>query len=324
MMRRVPVAILFASLAWTTAPALLHLAREAAAMRKLPLRDRRALVTKGFSRATEDVIASTPPNERLALIPRYDHPGETDAAVFFNYYAYPRATRTWFGLQAYALDVDPRRPATVIGFGGGPHRTTYEALREESMRGPNIVRDLQPSAEARRELIVPFVASGDGPPPDLYTVEAIFAADTPANVDVTIFPSGITRRFVVNGRRTFRDLYYETSGTLGFGWARIRSDVPLRTAFHFVNRGRSVSTPIAVVTDPPPMPLHFPPRPAARLWLANFSDEAVIAMAGGVGARVPAHGLIQMGPEVIVTAPKPLFAFLSEKKPDGSTEFIWP
>ncbi|MEA2568070.1 MAG: hypothetical protein QOI24_71 [Acidobacteriota bacterium] len=140
MTRRVLAAILFASLAWTTVPALLHLAREAAALRKLPLGDRRALVTKGFSRATRDVLASTAPNERLALVPRYDHPGESDAAVFFNYYAYPRATRTWSGLSAYALDADPRRPANVVGFGDGPHRTTYAGLRGCSPYAANGVR----------------------------------------------------------------------------------------------------------------------------------------------------------------------------------------
>jgi hypothetical protein len=324
MTRRLLAAILFASLAWTTAPALVRITREAIALRKLPLRDRRARVTSGFSRATHDVLASTPASERLALVPRYDHPGESDAAVFFNYYAYPRATRTWPGLQAYALDRDPHRPKTIVGFGGGPHRTNYAGLREESMRGPNVISDLRPSLVARRELIVPFVASVDGPPPDTYTVEALLVADSRANVDITLYPSGVTRRFVVEGARTFRDLGYDVGGELGIGWARVRSDVPLRTAFHFVNRGRAHSTPIAIVSDPPPLPLHFPARPSARLWIANFGDDEVIAMAGGVGARVPPHGLIQMGPEVIVTAPKPLFAFLSEKKADGSTEFIWP
>ena len=320
MSRRLLAAILFASLVWTTAPALLHGIREASSLRSIPLRERR----DGFFSATKNVLASTPAGERLALVPRYDHPGESDSAVFFNYYAYPRVTRTFPGLQAYALDADPHRPKTLVGFGGAPHRTSYAGLREESMRGPNVISDLQPSLDARRDFIVPFVASVDGPPPDSYTVEALLVAEAPANVAITIFPSGVTRRFAIDGRRLFRDLYYDVTGELGIGWARIESDVPLRAAFHFVNRGRSVATPIAIVSDAPRLPLRFPSRPSARLWIANFGGDEVIAMAGGVGARVPPHGLIQMGQEVIVTAPKPLFAFLSEKKANGTTEFVWP
>jgi hypothetical protein len=324
--RRVAAALLFLSLAWTTAPALLRFTREAAALRMMPLETRREMVMGDFYRNTRRIVASVKPGEPLALVPRAYGRGERDLATFFNYYAYPHPTRTFLGREEYALSsADPKRPKTIVGFSGTPHLTTYEALRARDLAGaPAIVRDKPLPADARREMIVPFVASIDGPPPDTYTVEAIFASDAAAHVDMTFFPSGVTKRIELRGTQSFVDLVYETASTMGLGWMRIRSDVPLRAAFWFVNRGTDASTPLPIIDALPSMPLRFPAIPGARLWLVNPHGEEVTAMAGGVQARIPPYGIVPMGPEVVVTADRPIFAFLSEKQPRGGTRFTWP
>jgi hypothetical protein len=322
MVRRLLAAVLFASLAWPTATALLHMSGTAASLRRMPLGERRARVVGETYRATMEVVRSVAPDEPLALMPRSDRIDERNAAVFFNYYAYARRTSTYVTLSQYAIATD--RPKQIVGFRGGPHLTTYAALRAESMSATTVVRDMRASAEARREFVVPFVASSDGPPPDTYAVEAVFEADGRANVDATLNPAGKTRRFVVDRRLIIRDLCYEASGDMGLGWMRVRSDVPVRAAFWLVNRGTGASTPIKIVEALPPLPLRFPSRPDASLWLLNFDDESLYVLASGVGARIPPRAIIRMGAKELVESPRPLFAFLAAKKERGGTELIWP
>jgi hypothetical protein len=324
MTRRLFAAIVFLSLAVTTGPALVRLVRDAASMHKLSMRQRRLKLMGDFYRDTMAILASVPPNEPLALVPRFQHRNEVDSAVFFNYYAYPRPSRL-YSAESYVLAKDdPSRPARIVGFAGTPHLADYPQFRAETIVRQPLARNMTQPAIARRDFIVPFVVSLDGPPPNTYTVEALFGADTPANVDVTWFPTGATKRFDVRGTRHLADIAYETSARMGFGWMHITSDVPVRAAFAFVNRGTGAVTPLRIVDELPPMPLRFPPRPGAKLWLVNPQPERLIAMAGGVQAALDPHGIVPMGPELIVTAPKPIFAFLAGKDASGAAQFTWP
>jgi len=316
------VAIALSLLAWT-APQLARLVAQAASLRRMSLQERREHLLGNSYRGVGDVLRRVRADEPLALVARVNEEGEDAVAVFFNYYAYPHPTWTYLGLPLYALAAnDPRRPRTIVGFRGGPHLTTYAELRAESM--PVVTPELVPSREERTEMIVPFIASNDGPPPDVYTVEAVFETNANANVEVTLYPSRVRRTFVVDRRRVIRDLYFELTHDLGFGWARIRSDAPLRAAFALVNRGTGVVAPIRIVDRLPSLPIRFPSRPKALLWLLNVYDQELIVTAGGTNAHVPAYALMRVDNDVEVRSPWPLYAFLAEKKERGGTEFIWP
>ncbi|HKO01580.1 MAG TPA: hypothetical protein VJ032_07805 [Thermoanaerobaculia bacterium] len=320
--RNLALAAIVVSLIASTAAPLARLVRQAFSLRKLSLYERRVRLLGNSYAGVVDVLRHVAPNEPLALVARVNAEGEDAVAVFFNYYAYPHITWTYLGLPLYALDRNPHRPKTLVGFRGGPHLTTYAALRAESMTGAFI--DVVPPKEARREMLVPFVASVDGPPPDMYTVEALLETDRVANVDVILYPSGAARRFVVHRRVVIRDLHYEVTRDLGVGWARIRSDAPLHVAFALVNRGTGAVTPIRIVDSLPSLPIRFPPRPNAFLWLLNVDDQPLVVTAGGTNARIPPHGIIRVGNDVEVRSPRPLFAFLAEKKERGGTAFTWP
>jgi len=320
--RNLALAAIVISLVASTAAPLARLVSQAASLRKLSLYERRVRLLGNSYQGVVDVLRRVRRDEPLALVARVNAEGEDAVAVFFNYYAYPHTTWTYLGLPLYALDRNPHRPKTLVGFRGGPHLTTYAALRAESMTGALL--DVAPSKEARRELLVPFVVSVDGPPPDVYTVEAIFETDGVANVDVVVYPRGATRRLVVHRRLVVRDLHYEVTRDLGLGWARIRSAAPLRAVFALVNRGTGAVTPIRIVDSLPSLPIRFPARPNAFVWLVNVDAAPLVVTAGGTDALVPPHGIIRVDNDVEVRAPRPLFAFLAEKKERGGTEFTWP
>src|SRR5216117_1180566 len=79
--------LLLLSLAWTTAPQLLQLAREATSLAPLSRSQRRARVNGSLVEGVRRVKRSLPPNEPVALI------GPPGFIIFANYYGYPWLTR---------------------------------------------------------------------------------------------------------------------------------------------------------------------------------------------------------------------------------------
>ncbi|HVR39629.1 MAG TPA: hypothetical protein VMU84_11080 [Thermoanaerobaculia bacterium] len=76
---------------------------------------------------------------------------------------------------------------------------TYTELRREEIGAKFIVRGAIPSATAHREFIVPFVAAADGAGFDRYTTEGVIVAESAGDVDFTLYPSGLTKRWHVDG-----------------------------------------------------------------------------------------------------------------------------
>jgi hypothetical protein len=304
---RVAFVIVFASLAVTSAPALVKLARRAWDMRSAPVNRPFAAV-----RAT---------SEPLALI---CDPNETDPALFVNYYLYPRRTRIYKGIDDYRNAAnDPSRPRTVVEVhSDGARLTTYAAMRDERLRGFRVMHTAP--APAPRAFNVPLVGSLDGPLTDTYVTEADFASDAPATVRMTLFPQRMTKTFTIAPHATtsFYDLVYQNFGVMGAGWLRVESDPPLRVAIALVNRGRNDGVAIPLVTEARSGTIRCPGGECS-LWLVNFGDSTSVAHVNGAPVSVPALGVASQTLRGDATVDGPnIFAYAGTR--GGKLAIGWP
>ncbi|HKO54452.1 MAG TPA: hypothetical protein VJ276_01160 [Thermoanaerobaculia bacterium] len=318
MLRRIVLAILLASAVVPTLPRLLTEVRYAHELRALTPEQRRERMMGAFYVSTRRLDRDLPGEEPLALIIR--QPSDLDSAIFFNYYVYPRRTRVYRTLGEYAMDRSPSRPRTIIAIGGDARRTSYEELRAERITDSVALAALP--AEARQSFLIPMAVSLDGPPPDTYTTEATLFADREARVTITFYPSRATSELTLRAGETrrIRDLVYEQFRRMDAGWAEVRATAPIRASFFFVNRGAGVFAPL-----PPFTPARrFTLEGGGKLWLVNPSDRQVVARVNGEARPLAPRVLISMPAARSVEADAPIYAFLSERQPDGNTRFVWP
>ena len=300
MTRRLLLSLLLLTSIAATLPGLVARLREAAALRKLPMHARRERLMGELYRGVERVRAEVPAGERLAIA--VIGTADNDESLFFNYYLYPHPTHTYPGLDLYRGD--PKRPKTLISLRGAPHVATYAELR--ALGVTPVLRAVPLGAEARTRFVVPLVAAIDGIPPDAYSTEG--GLEGRGSVTLTLYPAGVSKTIVINGKQTFSDLVWQCFGRMDTGWLDVRSDVPLRAAFWFVNRGRGVVAELPLLDGPPSTPMRLAPPNGAKVWLLNFETKSLTSQ--------PASGPF--------VAPPNVYPFASEKLADGNTRFTWP
>jgi hypothetical protein len=314
-------AVLLLSVIVPTLGPLITLMSRAIELRPLTVGQRQEKVLGDLYPAVERLRRDIPLSVPLALIGTSR--ASQDDAVFINFYLYPHPTRTYRDRWEYLVDDPKSRPKTIVALSGGPPRlTSYAELRDIDLRRKRVVRNMLLPPETRTHFAIPIVSSLDGPPPVSYTVEGALATDSEAHVSLTVHPLGIVKQLTIRGTHPFHDLLYQCFGLMGINWVSASSDRPVRAAFWLVNHTARTAVPLRLVDGPMRKAAAFPVSPTAKVWLVNFADEPVLARVGGTDALVPAHAIIAMG--ATGTAKGPVYAFESEKEPNGQTRFIWP
>ena len=316
MRERAAFVIVFVSLLFTSAPALVKLARRA--WEALPLDEAQR---RGPMFTSAEALQKT--SEPLALI---CDPNETDPALFVNYYLYPRRTRIYKGIDDYRNSAnDPLRPRTIVAVrSDGARLTTYEAMRDERLRGFRVMHAAP--AAAPRAFNVPLVGSLDGPLRDTYVTEAYFenTGDAPATVRMTLLPQRLTKTFAIAPRSTtsFYDLVYQNYHVMAAGWLRVESDQPLRASMWLVNRGRNDGVAIPLVTQARSGTIHCPGGECS-LWLVNFGDSPSVAHVNGAPVVVQPEGVVSLPLRGAATVDGPnIFAYAGTR--GGKLAIGWP
>jgi hypothetical protein len=213
------------SLAWTTAPQLLHLAREATTLAPLSRRERCARVNGAIVEGVRRIKRVQPPDKPVALL------GPSGFIIFANYYGYPWLSRDYGTLEGYRGAANqPRRPGTIVVVDDrGARYATYAGLRDEHLRASRAVHEAALKS-APRSFVIPLAGSVDGFPPDTFVTEAEFANDSgaPLHVRVTLLPEQKIRMLTIppHGSLAFYDLVYQLFHEMEVRWATVESDVP--------------------------------------------------------------------------------------------------
>jgi hypothetical protein len=284
VIRRVLFFVVLACAAGASLPRLVTLVREARELRPLRYKARRDRTLGAFYASVKNLDGDEP----LALI---SPNANDDAAIFANYYLYPRRTMIFRGIDDYRANAgNPKRPASIVRAGATLERTTYAALRDEALRAqPRLARQLQLSPPLQR-FVVPIAVSADGPPPDRYVTEGAFAnGGAAARVTLTFEPFGLVKSIDLapNERREFYDFVDQNFGVLEQGWVRLEATQPVSAAFAFVDCGRGDVSPIPLITAPAQLPPDRIPI-GAKVWTAGE------------------------------------YTFASTRDANGRTHFIWP
>lgn len=326
LLRGLALAVLFLSLAWTTGPQLLDAVGQARSLWGREPQERRRQVFGPFYESVQRINATTPPGEPLALV--IERQEDLGPALFFNYWAFPRRTKLYFGLEPYRHDTSgPRRIVRIAGRHSPEARLlSYDAVRAEEIGGDFVVRQFDFGEPAQR-FVVPLASSGDGPAPDTYTTEGAMenTADLPATVKVKLNPSGRTSQFELGPRqrRAWNDVVYQLFGVMDVGWIEIESDQPLRARFFFVSRPSRDADPLQFVRYFKDARIDVPA--GGRLWVLNPHDRELAVRLNEGRHRLPPRSLIPLewvgGAEL--HADEDWFAFVSWRDGAGKTYFRW-
>lgn len=319
-------AVVFLSLAWTTVPRLIEVMREAAGLAGSSPEQRRERLFAPFYASVMRIDEVIPKDESLALV--LGQPADTGAALFFNYYAFPRLTKLYFGLGPYR--VDPKGPRRIVRIDGRRSAEArlmpYDAVRAEEIGRDHVVRDFA-LGEPARDFVVPIVSSGDGPPPDTYTTEGMLqnAGDSSAHITLRIHPSGREAQIELQPgeRRVWNDVVYQLFGALDVGWMEIRSDQPVLASFYFVSRPSRDADRLQFARFFTQARIDVPP--GGRLWVLNPHDRELPVRLNGGEHQLPPRSLIPLvwvgGAELV--AQDEWFAFVSWRDRGGRTYFQW-
>lgn len=321
MTRRIVFAVVFLSFAWTSVPRLVKLARQAAYLRNFSIEERRLRVIGPYYESVARLRSSLP-DEPVALVLR--NAEDISAALFFNYYTYPRRTVIFKSLAAYRAAKE--RPGRLVRVTDDLQEMTYGQIRDEGI-GKGLVAKVNLPTDTMQRAIVPFVGSVDGPPPDVYTTEAAIENTSNARVRVRfeLFPWKRTAEVVLEPRQrlTWNDFIYQVFDLREQGWLRFTADAPVRARFWFVNRGRrdAVELPFARVVQRH----EFDAPPGSKLWIINPNDAPLILSINGAGHIVkpmewawhPVSG------RLAVDGQSPFVAFVSSRDDNKRSHFEW-
>lgn len=330
-LRIAALAVLLASLVIPTLPRLVRDVRQANELRPLAWRARRERLFGDFYRSGMRIDAEVPRDEPLGIVLGSDLGADRDAALFFDYYVYPRRTRIFDSLAVYRGRIgDPELPKRIVHIDTirSPEARimTYEAIRAEEMTGRPIVRGVALSGPGITSFFVPLAVSVDGPPPDSYTTEGVIEAERETTVVMTFNPSLQRKEIALKAgeRRSFLDVVHQCFGRMDAGWLQVQATSPVRAAFWFVNRGIQSAEPLPLLGAPMNPPLVL--KGKGKVWLLNVGGGDVEARVNGAPLRLGPRALISMpaAAENRIEASGPLYAFLSERQPNGETRFVWP
>ena len=326
--RRLALLVVFGSLAWTTVPRLATHVRDAWRLQDLTLEQRRARMFGALYESIRRIDASLPPGAPLALVA--EEREDIDAALFAAYYLFPRPVWLDVGLAAYRMREPRTTHVALVNLSHAPEARlmTYPAMRAELIGGAHVAKPLEPAAESVQSFVVPLVTSGDGPPPDVYTTEAVLENRGPAaaRVSVTILPSNRRETIELHAgeRRTWTDFVYQVFEAMEVGWLRVESDQPLGARFWLVNRGRGSAEPLEPARWFETAHLEVPVD--GRLWVLNPHDRVLPVRLN--------EGLHQLEPHVLiplewvgraeVAADDEWYAFVSWRDAAGRTRLRFP
>jgi hypothetical protein len=326
---RVVCALLLLSLATTTLPRLLARTREALTLLPLPYESRRDRQMGAWYASVQSLRRVLPKKEPVALVPGIR---DTAAAIFANYYLYPIRTQLFDGRNGYRNAApDPTRPKTIVAVTSEKmERTSYEVLRDRELRAGHRVVAAPQLSEPATSFVLPIAASLDGAAPETFVIEATLADQNepgrPNEVRITFWPKGESRTLRIEAGETvsYYDLVYQLFGVMDSGWIQIESQLPLRTAFYFVNRGRADATRLPNVqqfsTRIPPAPLHRD----AKLFLLNFGDSIAVTTVGPETIPIMPHAIVAKPINTIPAVSGNVFAFVTTRELNGKTDFYWP
>lgn len=317
--RLLPAVLLLSAIA-ASAPRFADDVRIAWDFRSLSWEQRREMLMPGFYANVERLRHEIHPGAPPVALVASSRP-TLDQAVFLNYYLFPARARICRDRWEF-LTLNPR-PAVIVR-PSDAKIVSYAELRNDDVRQTRIVRRIDLPAQELSRFIIPVVSSTDGMPPAAYTVEGAIAAEPEARVTLTLQPAGISRTLDVRGTRTFNDLVYDCFGRMVFAaWIEVASDRPVRAAFWFVNQVARSAAAIPLIDGPLRAPVAFPALPPpTRLWLLNPANSMITVHIGSESAIIGPRALIATRAAGAVSGP--VWAFLSRKLPDGSTQFTWP
>lgn len=329
--RRVAIAFLalLLSAAVFSLPDMISLTRRARSVAGLEHDERRAHHQGEFYVSLRALDAALPPGTDVAIL--MNRLSDVDRGVFVNYYAYPRRTRFYYGLDQYRHDESPGRPGILWYVDlDRTHRVrqmTYEEIRVEQSERDEPVAPPDPLVPVRGDVIVPLVATVDGTGRDRYVTEAAFTASAPTRVRLALMPAGAECTLDVGPESPTRisDVMSRCFGRMGSGWVRLSADAPVEAGFWLVNRGAMVAAPLRLFVEPPPRPIVL--SDGERVWLANPNAEPIAVQVNGAPVDLGAGALaaipVAAGGARVESA-LPLIAFASRKEADGNTTFFWP
>jgi hypothetical protein len=326
LLRALALAVVFLSLIWTTGPRLLDAVAEGTKLWRLEPGARRRQVFGPFYESVQRINATAPPGEPLALV--VERQEDLGPALFFNYWAFPRPTKLYFGLEPYRHDTGgPRRIVRIAGRHFPEARLmSYDTVRAQEIGDDFVVRQFDLSEPSRR-FVVPLASSGDGPAPDTYTTEGVLenTADLPAAVTVRLHPSGRSAQVELRPRehRAWNDVVYQLFGVMEVGWLEIESDQLLRACFFFVSRPSRDADALQFVDYFRNARIDVPA--GGRLWVLNPHDRELHVRLNEGSHRLPPRSLIPLewvgGAEL--HAEDDWFAFVSWRDRAGKTYFRW-
>ena len=307
------------------APALVSETRRAAALARMPYKERRHRVL-GPLWDSIDAVKRIPGTGAIPIVMR--RPEDIDPTLLVSSYLYPRATKHFWSLEFYRSEpISLTAPAVYIDTSrtNAARVMTYLDIRAEQIRDRPLPVHPLPSFTGT-DFMVPFAAAVEGGPPDAYMTEVVFVPENAGSISMTFEPAGERIAFAARpGERiVYRDVVYEAYHHLGIGWLRVSATTPVHAAAWLVNRGREQRAEIALFAAAPPLPQRL--GSGDRLWLLNSNGRATRVMVNGTEMRLPSHALTSVpslasnnldeGPGVL--------AFTSRKLPNGNTEFAWP
>lgn len=310
-------------------PGLLRLSKRAVQLAPLDDEQRRHAVLGEFYATFTARHESLPLDVDVAIL--MSELRDVDRGVFVNYYAYPRRTRFYYGLDSYRNDARERRPATIwyIDLDSREHvrQMSYEAIRVEQSRDLEPITSLQPFAELEREVIVPLVAAVDGRGNEWFTTDAVFRAEKDTVVRLRLMPDDreCTVALTAGANVIRSDLLPGCFGRTGIGWLRVSADARASAGFWLVNRGANTMARIRLFTAPSAGTILL--AGGERVWVLNTGDASVTSQVNAAEVTLEPRTLISLtgrleGNEV--RSLSPLIAFSSRKERDGNTTFGWP
>jgi hypothetical protein len=310
-------------------PDMVNLTRRALSVAGMEHDVRRAHVLGEFYVSLRALDEALPAGTDVAIL--MNQLSDVDRGVFVNYYAYPRRTRFYYGLDQYRHDESPSRPGTLWYVDlDRTHRVrqmSYEEIRVEQSERDEPVAPADPLVPVSGEVIVPLVATVDGTGRDRYVTEAAFTSPAVTRVHLELMPGGAPCTLDVGPESPTRisDLMSRCFGRMGSGWARLSAEGPVEAGFWLVNRGAMVAAPLRLFDKPPPGPIVL--SGGERVWIVNPHAEPIgveingnrVDLGAGALAAIPvAAGGTRVESRV------PVIAFASRKEADGNTTFFWP
>lgn len=329
-MRRLVLPLLLVTALWTSFPRMIELVRQSVTLLPLAYSARRDRVLGSFYPAIRRIRAEVGEDEGIGLSVR-ELNRDINAAIFANYYLYPRRTRLYATLDDYRTTIysDPAQPVRFVRIDTRrteePRLMSYLQIRAEEVEDEPLVHDAKAGAARVSDFVVPMVLAVDGQPGNAWVTQAVFFAEVDTGATLTLYPSGETKTIALRAHQPLllRDVVYGITSRLDSGWLHVKTTAPVRASFWFVNRGRRHAVRMPLLEALASAPQHV--AGGEKLFVLNESADAANAMINGERRTISPHGFLAL-PSArtnVVEADHPFLAF-SVSRERQREFFNWP